>query len=80
MAQSTIYPKEITVEQRDTGNLHIASFGYYDGVEHATELGLKQTTSFKEVNQFTHFIVCCGDVMVRVEEQDYPEIDRRILK
>lgn len=70
-----IEPKEIT---RDSDNgVNVASFGYYDGIEYAKEKGLKQTTNFSDVFAGTHFIVCCGDVMVKVEETDYPEMIRR---
>lgn len=71
------YPKEIT---RDSdNNLQIASYGYYDGIAVAREKSLKQTTSFLDVFNKTHFIVSCGDVMIRVEETDYPELNRRVI-
>lgn len=75
MSTSAINPKEIT-KCSDTG-LNTASFGYYDGIKYAKEHNLNQTTNFSEVRAGTHFIVCCGDVMVKVEESDYPQIDRR---
>ena len=68
-------PTEITrdiVTQTNT-----ASFDYYSGIAYAKEKNLEQTTSFNDVYHGTHFIVCCGDVMVRVEETDFPEITRR---
>ena len=70
-----IIPNEIT-RDIDTGQ-HIAHFSYYDGVKYAKEHNLKQTTSFMDVANKTHFIVCCGDVMLRVSETDYPEMKRR---
>ena len=57
--------------------LNTASFSYYDGIHYAKEKGLKQSTEFSDVRKGTHFIVCCGDVMVKVEETDYPDIKRR---
>jgi len=71
------YPKEIT-KDIDT-DMHIASYSYYDGIAIAKELNLEQTTSFIDVFNNTHFIVCCGDVMIRVKETDYPEINRRVI-
>lgn len=70
-------PKEITKDSDN--NMQVASFDYYGGLVVAKELNLKQTTSFKEVFDKTHFIVCCGDVMIRVEESDYPELNRRVI-
>lgn len=75
MSNYTILPKEIT-RCVDT-KLNTASFGFYDGREVAKEMGLVQTTEFSDVRKGTHFIVCCGDVMIKVEETDYPEIERR---
>lgn len=71
----TIQPKEIT-RCNETG-INTASFGYYDGIQFAEHHNLKPTTEFSDVRKGTHFIVCCGDVMVKVEESDYPTITRR---
>jgi hypothetical protein len=68
-------PDEIT-EDIDTKQ-NIASFDYYEGIRYAELLGLKQTTSFNDVSAGTHFIVCCGDVMIKVNKTDYPNIERR---
>tara|TARA_R110001632_G_scaffold137135_1_gene252805 strand:- start:192 stop:413 length:222 start_codon:yes stop_codon:yes gene_type:complete len=70
-----IIPDEIT-RDIETGQ-HMAHFGYYDGIKYAEENGLKQTTSFMDVANKTHFIVCCGDVMVRVDKTSFPDIYRR---
>ncbi len=70
-------PKEIT-QDIDTG-INIASFDYYTGIKVVKERGLEQTTSFKKVNSSTHFVVCCGDVMIRVQPEEYPQISRRIF-
>jgi len=70
-------PKEITVCS-DTG-IHTASFGYYEGIRYIKEKGLKQSTKFSDVRKGTHFIICCGDVMVKVQDTDYPDIERRII-
>ena len=71
-----ITPKDIN-QDSDNNNINVASFGYYDGIHVAKEKGLKQTTSFGDVFAGTHFIVCCGDVMMTVKDTDYPEIERR---
>lgn len=68
-------PKEITFCKET--KIHTASFGYYDGVNYAKEKGLIQSTNFSDVRKGTHFIVCCGDVMIKVEETEFPEIKRR---
>lgn len=73
----TNYPKEITRDEEL--NFDIASFSYYDGIAIAEERGLKQTTEFKQVFENTHFIACCGDIMLRVKRDEYPELNRRIL-
>lgn len=70
-------PKEIT-QDCDTAE-NIASFDYYAGLKYAELLGLKQTGSFRDVSEGTHFIVCCGDVMVKMQPTDYPELTRRIF-
>lgn len=72
---TTIQPEEIT-RCKET-KLNTASFKYYDGIQFAKDNNLQQTTSFSDVRQGTHFIVCCGYVMIKVEESDYPEIKRR---
>jgi hypothetical protein len=68
-------PKEITLDT-DTG-IHVASFSYYDGVKYVKDNGLKQTTSFRDVFAGTHFIICCGDVMVVTSQDKWPDIKRR---
>ncbi len=70
-----ISPTEIT-RCNDTG-LNTASFSYYDGIHYIKDKNLKQSTEFSDVRKGTHFIVCCGDVMVKVEETDFPDITRR---
>lgn len=77
MENNQIIPKEITIDSDN--NNHIASFGYYDGIYYAKQNNLKHTTSFADVNNKTHYIVCCGDVMIRVESTDYPNINRRTI-
>ena len=72
---NTIKPSEIT---RDEEN-DIASFTYYVGLHYALLKELKQTIDMREVRKGTHFIVCCGDIMVKVEPTDFPEIERRLL-
>ncbi len=73
MNTPTILPKEIT--QDEATGTNVASFGYYDGIYVAKQLGLKQSTNILEGN----FMVCCGDVMFEVKPTDYPEVERRIF-
>lgn len=70
-------PVDITIDSDN--NQHTASFDYYSGIAYAKAHNLKQTTSFNDVSKGTHFIVCCGDVMVKVNPTDYPEIPRRTI-
>lgn len=70
-------PTDITIDT-DTGQ-HTASFNFYDGIYYAKLLNLKQSTSFSDVSKGTHFIVCCGDVMLKVKETDFPSVQRREL-
>jgi hypothetical protein len=70
-------PKEIT-QDIDTHE-NTASFDYHTGIRYAELLGLKQTVHFNNVFAGTHFIVCCGDVMVKVLATEYPTIQRRIF-
>lgn len=72
-----ILPTDIT-KCTETGR-ETASFGYYDGIHVAKKRKLKQTTSFADVITSTHYIVCCGDVMLRVQPEEYPNIKRRPL-
>lgn len=69
-------PKEITIDS-DNNDVQIASFDYYSGLAYAKELNLKQTSMFHDVLNKTHFIVCCGDVMIKVEPTDFESIPRR---
>lgn len=59
-----ILPKEIT-KDADTG-IEIASFDYYEGNRYAKEKGLQFSISFSDVFKYTHFLVCCGNIMIRV--------------
>ena len=72
-----VTPKEIT-EDCDTGD-NVAHFSYYDGVIYAKENNLKQSGDYRDLLKGTHFIVSCGDVMVKVLPKDYPTIERRIF-
>jgi hypothetical protein len=72
-----ISPKEIT-KDCDSG-VEYASFSYYDGISLAKENNWKQTTSLKELENVNTFIVCCGDVMIRVVPSMYSSIERRVL-
>jgi hypothetical protein len=74
---SDTQPIEIT-KCCETG-LETASFSYYDGIHVVKEKQLKQTTNFSDVRNNNMFIVCCGDVMFKVEPTDYPTIQRRIF-
>ncbi len=70
-------PTDITIDKDN--EQHTASFSYYDGIQYAKDNNLKQTTSFTDVSKGTHFIVCCGDVMVKIEPLDFSTITRRII-
>ena len=72
-----ILPKEIT-KDADTG-IEVASFEYYDGHHYAKENELQFSTSFSDVFLYTHFLVCCGDVMLRVKPDMFPELERRVI-
>lgn len=75
--QMLYIPEEIT-QDIDT-NTNMAHFDYYTGIRYAELLGLKQTTNMVDLHDNNHFIVCCGDVMLKVSQSDYPEITRRIF-
>lgn len=68
-------PKEITVDVDTKEN--IASFDYYTGIRYCELMKLQQSGNFNQVSEGTHFIVCCGDVMVKVSQVDYPQLVRR---
>ena len=70
-------PTDITTDI-DTG-VQTASFNYYDGIGYAKEHNLERTMEFSLVNKGTHFIVCCGDVMVNVTSSDFTHITRRAI-
>ena len=70
-------PKEITQDVDTKEN--IASFDYYSGKNYCELMNIKQSSNFNDVSKGTHFIVCCGDVMVKVLQSDYPAIKRRIF-
>ncbi len=69
-------PNDIT---KDDFNNDIASFSYNDGINYVKEKGLNFTTEFSMVRTGLFYLVCCGDVMCKVESTDYPEIERRII-
>ena len=75
--RTEVQPSDIT-KCVDTG-MHTASFEYYEGIKVAEQRELKQTSSFNDVRAGTHYIVCCGDVMLRVQPDEYPDIKRRDL-
>lgn len=67
-------PKEIT-QDIDNG-LNVASFEFYSGIREAKSRNLKQSMNIEKDT----FIVCCGDVMFTITSEEYPEIQRRVLK
>ena len=77
MSDTIVLPKEITKDS-DNG-IEYASFDYYDGIHLAKKNGWKQTTSMSELSRANTFIVCCGDVMIRVVPSMYSSIERRII-
>lgn len=70
-------PKEVTL-CADTG-MHTASFGYYEGKRFSEAKGLKFGTDFADVRNGTHYLVSCGDVVLRVRPEDFPEVERRTI-
>ncbi len=70
-------PKEITINLDLPNKDEIASFDYSAGMQYAKEHNLVQTTTFREVRLGTHFIVCSGDVMVKVTPDQFKNITRR---
>lgn len=70
-----VIPNEITFDEFD----HLASFEFYSGKRLAKEKNLLQSTNLQDVRKGTHFVVSCGEVIIRVEATDYPDIERRIL-
>lgn len=77
MTDTTVLPKEITKDS-ETG-VEYASFDYYSGVHLAKKNGWKQTTSMNELAKENTFLVCCGDVMIRVVPSMYSSIERRVI-
>ncbi len=71
-------PKEITIDP-DNNNAEIAHFSYYDGISYVRENGQQFTTSYRMILTGDYYMVCCGDVMLRVEPTDFPEIPRRTI-
>lgn len=65
-------PKDITVSE----DVQWASFDYYSGKAIIKELNLTQG---KELRDFNTFLVCCGDIVILVESQELPHIERRII-
>lgn len=72
---ATIIPNEIVVDETD----HLASFEFYSGKRFAQEKNLKQSTNLQDVRNGSHFVVSCGEVIIKVAATDYPEIERRQL-
>lgn len=70
-------PEDIVLDEES--GLQMAHFDYYTGIKFAKERGLKQSCSMSEVADGTHFIVCCGSVMVKVDEDYLPDFPRRII-
>lgn len=68
-------PKEITVDETD----HLASFDYYTGLSYVKKNNLKQSSDLQDVRKGTHYVVSCGDVVVKVSETDFPEVERTKL-
>lgn len=77
ITNTTILPKEITKDINS--GIEYASFNYYDGIQLAKQNNWKQTTSMSELEHVNTFIVCCGDVMIRVVPSMYSTIERRIF-
>lgn len=69
--QEKYQPTDITYDV-DSG-IHTASFDYYTGI-HLMKIIARPNTG---QSTFISYMVCCGDVMTRVTEKDYPNIKRR---
>lgn len=72
-----IIPKDIT-QDVDSG-LQIASFDYNLAIRKMKEKNYKQVVSFTDLKPHSTFIVCCGDIMTIVNDEDYPSVKRRII-
>ena len=72
-----LQPTEITKDS-ETG-VEIASFKYTDGILVAKQNLKSQTTNFDDIINKNMFLVCCGEVMMRVRSTDYQTIDRRVV-
>lgn len=70
-------PKEIT-KDIDSG-IEIASFPYYDGIHFCKENEIKQATTTSQLGSGNGYIVSCGDVMLRTNSKEWPEIERRLI-
>lgn len=71
-------PFEIT-QDCDNSSLQFASFGFYEGRYLVKQNNLKQVTSYSKLIENENFLVCCGDVVIKVKSTDYPEIERRVI-
>ena len=76
--QTNLTPKEITIDIEN--NIHIAHFDYYTGISYSDHAQLSMTTTYKDfIEDNPVFMVACGDVMIRVKEDDYPNIERKTI-
>lgn len=75
MNTTTVKPKTID-KYLEYGGVEYASFSYYDGIHYAESKGLHHTTSFDKLYNGTHYIVCCGEVIIRVDETLFIDIER----
>lgn len=75
--ENAVQPREIT-KDCDTGIEH-AWFDYYSGIHLAEQFGWKQTTSIAELEKVGNFIVCCGEVGIRIVPADFSHMERRIF-
>jgi hypothetical protein len=72
-------PKDINTCEYPEGLIHTASFDYYAGMKYVELNHMKQSSDMGDTRKFTHYVVCCGDVMIRVLPEDFPEVERRPL-
>lgn len=75
----TYVPREITTIEYGNELVHIATFDFYSGLAYVKAQGCKHTIEFRKVYENSCFIVCCGDIMVRILSTDFPNIIRRPL-
>ena len=73
---TTIKPIQITHSKIDRTK-HVATFKYHDGIQYANMNKLEHTVNYSEMLKGAHYCIVCGDVLLVVDKDDYPEIERK---